>query len=195
MSAAQSNCSVKLGKRVPYTSPVKVNTTGEIVGNESSGVEKKMEKVENVNSGVANEDFVRSSDERKKNSTDDEDLEGLYDDENEDTDGGVYISDSDVCEKLSAIKDLEEMDLNDEDFNAGLAAIEDSFQKKKAAKKLMEDLKKKRIERDAEATSNISVADTSKMVHGEGEYTDDSEAERRRQVEASEKKLVTLKKC
>ena len=46
----------------------------------------------------------------------------------------------------------------------------------------MEDLRKKRIERDAEATANISVADASKMVHGEGESTDDSEAERLRQV-------------
>ena len=80
----------------------------------------------------------------KKISSDEEDLEGLYDDEKVDTDGGVYISDSDVCEKLSAIKDLEEMELNDEDFNAGLAAIEDFFSKEKSRQKTYGRFKKKK---------------------------------------------------
>ena len=154
-----SDCSVNLGQRVENKSPVKVPKNNQVrlsedtKEDESHGEEGdghvEVEhgdghpKVEHGDGHPKVEDGDAHTQSLEGNESGSQVTDAELDGECED---GVYISDSDVCERLSAINKLKEMELTEEEYTSALEAIEDKFIKSKEFK--AELAKKKELEQN-----------------------------------------------
>ena len=175
------NCSVNMGNRVENKSPVKI-------------------ALQTVSLSDKDDVII----EAEKSQSEDSKEDGISDD------GGVYISDSDVCERLSAINRLKEMNLTEKEYNSGMKEIDKKFKEAKekkaadAAAKKDEDEKEEGIGQmgktpsegnagvtDATATGKAGEGEQNKTVHGAADGNVDSKLEN--DLIRSEQKIENIK--